>query len=175
MPGIDSAEHSGASRRRLPGRADRGRGRRRCRSSTRGSARSSAADYREFALPHSRRIFDGSASACPTIHFGTGTSTDPRGLARRRRRRDRRRLAHSRSTMRGTASARPCASRATWIPRCCSGPPTRMLQQVDDILAARRRPSRPHLQSGPRHPAIDAGRARADAGAATSTRLGRLR
>jgi uroporphyrinogen decarboxylase len=34
------------------------------------------ADYREFALPHSRQIFDALAGlGVPTIHFGTGTST----------------------------------------------------------------------------------------------------
>jgi len=33
------------------------------------------ADYREFALPHTRRIFDAIAGRVPTIHFGTGTST----------------------------------------------------------------------------------------------------
>ena len=37
-----------------------------------------AADYREFILPHTRRIFDrladtAAASAVPTIHFGVGT------------------------------------------------------------------------------------------------------
>jgi uroporphyrinogen decarboxylase len=34
-----------------------------------------AADYREFALPHTRRIFDGLRNGVPTIHFGTGTAT----------------------------------------------------------------------------------------------------
>jgi uroporphyrinogen decarboxylase len=34
-----------------------------------------ATDYREFALPHSRRIFDAIAGRVPSIHFGTGTST----------------------------------------------------------------------------------------------------
>jgi uroporphyrinogen decarboxylase len=35
----------------------------------------SAADYREFILPHSRRIFDRiAATGVPTIHFGVGTS-----------------------------------------------------------------------------------------------------
>jgi len=34
----------------------------------------SAADYREFALPHSRRIFEIVGSRAPTIHFGTGTA-----------------------------------------------------------------------------------------------------
>jgi uroporphyrinogen decarboxylase len=35
----------------------------------------SAADYREFILPHSRRIFERLASTgAPTIHFGVGTA-----------------------------------------------------------------------------------------------------
>jgi uroporphyrinogen decarboxylase len=34
-----------------------------------------AADYREFALPHTQRIFEAIGSKVPTIHFGTGTST----------------------------------------------------------------------------------------------------
>ncbi len=34
-----------------------------------------AADYREFVLPHTRRIFDAIAGrGVPTIHFGTGTA-----------------------------------------------------------------------------------------------------
>jgi len=35
----------------------------------------SADDYREFVLPHARRIFDAIAGSVPTIHFGTGTAT----------------------------------------------------------------------------------------------------
>jgi uroporphyrinogen decarboxylase len=35
----------------------------------------SAPDYREFALPHTRRIFEAVAGRVPTIHFGTGTAT----------------------------------------------------------------------------------------------------
>src|SRR5688572_99523 len=35
----------------------------------------SAADYREFALPHTRCIFAAVGSRVPTIHFGTGTAT----------------------------------------------------------------------------------------------------
>jgi uroporphyrinogen decarboxylase len=31
-------------------------------------------DYREFAFPHTRRIFDAIGERVPTIHFGTGTS-----------------------------------------------------------------------------------------------------
>jgi uroporphyrinogen decarboxylase len=34
----------------------------------------SPADYREFALPHTRRIFDTIGHKVPTIHFGTGTA-----------------------------------------------------------------------------------------------------
>ena len=34
-----------------------------------------ATDYREFALPHTRRIFDTIGQRVPTIHFGTGTGT----------------------------------------------------------------------------------------------------
>jgi uroporphyrinogen decarboxylase len=34
----------------------------------------SAADYREFALPHTRRIFDAIRGRVPSIHFGTGTA-----------------------------------------------------------------------------------------------------
>jgi uroporphyrinogen decarboxylase len=34
----------------------------------------SAVDYREFAYPHTRRIFDALGSRVPTIHFGTGTA-----------------------------------------------------------------------------------------------------
>jgi uroporphyrinogen decarboxylase len=34
----------------------------------------SPADYREFALPHSKRIFETVGTRVPTIHFGTGTA-----------------------------------------------------------------------------------------------------
>jgi uroporphyrinogen decarboxylase len=35
----------------------------------------SAADYREFVLPHTQRIFATIGQRVPTIHFGTGTAT----------------------------------------------------------------------------------------------------
>jgi uroporphyrinogen decarboxylase len=35
----------------------------------------SSADYREFALPHTRRIFNTIGRRVPTIHFGVGTAT----------------------------------------------------------------------------------------------------
>jgi uroporphyrinogen decarboxylase len=34
-----------------------------------------AEDYREFALPHTKRIFDAVSGLVPSIHFGTGTAT----------------------------------------------------------------------------------------------------
>jgi uroporphyrinogen decarboxylase len=33
------------------------------------------ADYREFAMPHTRRIFEAIGTRVPTIHFGVGTAT----------------------------------------------------------------------------------------------------
>jgi uroporphyrinogen decarboxylase len=33
------------------------------------------ADYREFAMPHTKRIFERVGGLVPTIHFGTGTAT----------------------------------------------------------------------------------------------------
>lgn len=35
----------------------------------------SAADYREFVLPHTQKIFEAVGTRVPTIHFGTGTAT----------------------------------------------------------------------------------------------------
>jgi uroporphyrinogen decarboxylase len=35
----------------------------------------SPADYREFAMPHTRRIFEAIGGRVPTIHFGVGTAT----------------------------------------------------------------------------------------------------
>lgn len=35
----------------------------------------SPADYREFALPHSKRVFDAIGGLVPSIHFGVGTTT----------------------------------------------------------------------------------------------------
>jgi uroporphyrinogen decarboxylase len=34
-----------------------------------------ASDYREFAMPHTRAIFEAVGKRVPTIHFGTGTAT----------------------------------------------------------------------------------------------------
>ena len=123
----------------------------------------SAADYAEFALPHSRRIFEIVGARVPTIHFGTGTAQmldlmreaggDVIGA-------DWRipidaawdRIGHDRGIQ------------GNLDPTTLLGPVARMCRQVDDIVERVARPARPHLQSRPRHPALDAARARADAG-----------
>jgi uroporphyrinogen decarboxylase len=93
-----------------------------------------AADYREFARPHTQRIFDAIGTRVPTIHFGVGTSTileelrdaggDVIGI-------DWRipidvawaRIGHDH------------AVQGNLDPTLLLGPPGRMLQQVDAILA----------------------------------------
>ncbi len=76
----------------LPAHPDRGRAPRRSSCSTPGSAAVPPDDYREFVLPHTRRIFDGLADLdVPRIHFGVGTGellgAARRGRGRRRGRR----------------------------------------------------------------------------------------
>lgn len=94
----------------------------------------SAADYREFALPHTRRIFEAIGSRVPTIHFGTGTATI---LAE---------LREAGGDVIGVdwripideAWDRIGADRAVQgnlDPTVLLGPATRMFQQADDILA----------------------------------------
>ena len=54
-----------------------------CRCSTRGSARSTRRDYREFVLPHTRRIFDALApSGCPDDSFRRRHRRDSRASMR---------------------------------------------------------------------------------------------
>jgi uroporphyrinogen decarboxylase len=92
-----------------------------------------AEDYCEFALPHSRRIFDAIAGRVPTIHFGTGTATilkllreaggDVIGADWRIRIDDAwDRIGHDR------------AIQGNLDPTLLLGPVRRMFQQVDDIL-----------------------------------------
>ena len=53
-----------------------------------------AGDYREFALPHTRAIFEAIGGASADDSFRHRHLDNPRGAARCRRRRDRRRLAY---------------------------------------------------------------------------------
>jgi uroporphyrinogen decarboxylase len=100
----------------------------------------SPSDYREFAQPHTARIFDAVSGRVPTIHFGTGTATlleelrdaggDVIGV-------------DWRSPM-DTAWARighDCAVQGNLDPTLLLGPTERMFGAVDDILArVNRRP-----------------------------------
>ena len=93
-----------------------------------------AADYREFVMPHSQRIFQTVEGRVPTLHFGTGTSVIlaelretggdvigvdwriPLDLAWER-------IGHDR------------AVQGNLDPTLLLGPPGRMLSRTDDILA----------------------------------------
>ena len=92
-----------------------------------------ATDYREFALPHTRAIFDAIGTRVPTIHFGTGTSTileelrdaggDVIGVDWR--------IPIDEAWERiGTTHA----VQGNLAPTLLLGPPARMLQQTDAVL-----------------------------------------
>lgn len=94
----------------------------------------SAADYREFALPHTRRIFEAVGSRVPTIHFGTGTAAILEELR------------EAGGDVIGVDWRIPIDEAWTRIgssrgvqgnldPTLLLGPPARMLQQTDDVLA----------------------------------------
>src|SRR5690349_3056907 len=94
----------------------------------------SASDYREFALPHSKKIFDAIGSRVPTIHFGTGTAMILGDLA------------NAGGDVIGADWRVPIDEAWTKIgpnrsvqgnldPTLLLGPPARMFQQTDDILA----------------------------------------
>ena len=93
-----------------------------------------AADYREFALPHTRRIFEAIGTLVPTIHFGTGTATileelreaggDVIGVDWR--------IPIDEAWIRIGADR---AVQGNLDPTLLLGPPARMLQQTDNILA----------------------------------------
>ena len=93
-----------------------------------------SADYREFALPHTRRIFEAVGTRGPTIHFGTGTSAILEDLA------------EAGGDVIGVdwripideAWERIGSSRGVQgnlDPTLLLGPPARMLQQTDNVLA----------------------------------------
>ena len=94
----------------------------------------SAADYREFALPHTRRIFEAIGSRVPTIHFGTGTAVILEELR------------EAGGDVIGVDWRIPIDEAWTRIgssrgvqgnldPTLLLGPPARMLQQTDNVLA----------------------------------------
>jgi uroporphyrinogen decarboxylase len=98
-----------------------------------------ATDYREFALPHTRRIFEAVGTRVPTIHFGTGTATILEELQ------------EAGGDVIGVDWRIPIdtawerlgesAVQGNLDPTLLLGPTTRMFQQVDDILArVNRRP-----------------------------------
>lgn len=93
-----------------------------------------ATDYREFALPHTQRIFAAVGGRVPTIHFGTGTAmmlADIRDAGGDVIGADWRipideawdRIGHDRGIQ------------GNLDPTLLLGPPARMLQQADDVLA----------------------------------------
>jgi uroporphyrinogen decarboxylase len=93
-----------------------------------------AADYREFALPHTRRIFESVAGRVPTIHFGTGTSALLGELR------------EAGGDVIGVDWRIPIDTAWTQIgfdravqgnldPTLLLGPPQRMLSQAEDVLA----------------------------------------
>ena len=94
----------------------------------------SASDYREFALPHTRPLFDAVKKRVPTIHFGTGTAAILEEL------RD------AGGDVIGVDWRIPIDEAWTRIgadrgvqgnldPTLLLGPPARMLQQTDSVLA----------------------------------------
>ena len=94
----------------------------------------SAADYREFALPHTCRIFEAIGSRVPTIHFGTGTTAILEELC------------EAGGTVIGVDWRIPIDEAWTRIgasrgvqgnldPTLLLGPPARMLQETDNVLA----------------------------------------
>ena len=94
----------------------------------------SSADYQEFALPHTRRIFEAIGSRVPTIHFGTGTAAILEDLR------------EAGGDVIGVDWRIPIDEAWTRIgfnrgvqgnldPTLLLGPPARMLQQTDNVLA----------------------------------------
>ena len=118
---------------RLPARRRSRPARRRCRSSTRGRARSGAPTTASSPLPHTRASSTTcAASGVPVIHFGVGTTAILPDLAAAGGDVDRRRLAPAARRGVEDRSATIAASRATSIRRGCS-------VRIDRLLARRRR------------------------------------
>ena len=121
-------------------------------------------DYREFVLPHTKRIFDGLASAgVPLIHFGVGATAILPDLVEAG--------GHVIGVdwRQGLDDAWKTIGPSRGIqgnldPARLFGPRDRLLAAADDILRQSRRPTRTYLQSRPRRAAADARREPAGAG-----------
>ena len=121
----------------------------------------SSADYREFVLPHTRKIFDAIAgTGVPTIHFGTGTANilqDLRDAGGDVIGADWRIPLDEAWERIGYDRADPGQSRSH--PAACAPRPHAHGRRR--CARARGRARRTHLQSRPRHSSVDAGRSRA--------------
>ena len=121
-----------------------------------------AADYREFILPHTKKIFDvgvAAGSGVPTIHFGVGTGS----ILDQLREAGGDVIGADWRTPLDEAWERIGPDRAiqgNLDPTLLLGPLERVFAATDEVLDARGRPPGPHLQPRPRHPAVDAARAR---------------
>ena len=93
----------------------------------------SASDYREFALPHTQRLFAAVGDRVPAIHFGTGTATILRELR------------EAGGSVVGADWRIPIdeawerigfdrAVQGNLDPTLLLGPPARMFQQTDEVL-----------------------------------------
>ena len=123
----------------------------------------SSADYREFVLPHTRTIFDAiRGTGVPTIHFGTGTANILQDLR------------EAGGDVIGADWRIPLdeawdrigpdrAIQGNLDPTLLLAPLDRMLAGADDVLERAWRTSGTHLQSRPRHSALDPCRSRAGA------------
>ena len=109
-------------------------------------------DYREFALPHTSRIFSAlKGTGVPLIHFAVNTAAILGDVAENGGRRHRRRLAPATSTRRGPSSATERAIQGNLDPALLLGPRERMLRRHRRRSCSRAaRPARAHLQSRPR-------------------------
>ena len=133
------------------------------------------ADYREFALPHTPRIFDGTARRRRADHpFRRRHHRDPAEISRRPAATSSASTGVCRSTRRGPSSASNRGIQGNLDPTLLLGPPDRLLAAADDVLRRAAGRAGTHLQPRPRHSAGDAGRARAGAGAARSRALAAL-
>ena len=122
-----------------------------------------SADYREFILPHTKKIFDRLACVktadgerVPTIHFGVGTASILRDL------RDAGGdvIGADWRTPLDEAWERIGSDRGiqgNLDPTLLLGPLDRIFAAADEVLERARRTPRPHLQPRSRHSPVHAG------------------